>query len=181
MTLKLSDTQLVVLNRACQRPDRRILPLPETLKGGAVNKVIDSLTAKGLIEEIDAKAGDAIWRDAEEGHALTLVATDAAFAALGIEIEPANDVTPTTVPIEATSEAVGAPAPRKTRADSKQAKLIDMLRRPEGTTVEEIATALGWQAHTVRGAMAGALKKKLGLNVVSEKVEARGRVYRIAS
>ena len=55
-----------------------------------------------------------------------------------------------------------------------------MLRAPEGATIEEIVAATGWQPHTVRGALAGALKKKLGLEVTSEKVEGRGRVYRIA-
>lgn len=52
-----------------------------------------------------------------------------------------------------------------------------MLRAPGGATIEEIATALEWATHTVRGAMAGPLKKKLGLEVTSEKVEGRGRVY----
>jgi hypothetical protein len=54
-----------------------------------------------------------------------------------------------------------------------------MLRAPEGATIEEITAATGWQSHTVRGAMAGALKKKLGLEVTSEKVDGRGRVYRL--
>ncbi|MFD2101849.1 DUF3489 domain-containing protein [Tabrizicola soli] len=54
-----------------------------------------------------------------------------------------------------------------------------MLRAPGGATIEEIATALEWAAHTVRGAMVGPLKKKLGLEVTSEKVEGRGRVYRL--
>lgn len=54
-----------------------------------------------------------------------------------------------------------------------------MLRSPDGATIAEIAAATGWQTHTVRGAIAGALKKKLGLDVVSEKIESRGRVYRI--
>jgi hypothetical protein len=67
-----------------------------------------------------------------------------------------------------------------TRANSKQAQLIEMLKRPDGTTIEEIAKKLDWQQHTVRGAIAGALKKKLGLNVQSEKIEPRGRIYRIA-
>ena len=58
-------------------------------------------------------------------------------------------------------------------------QLIAMLRRAKGATVEEIAEALSWQPHTVRGAIAGALKKKLGLDVTSEKDEKRGRVYRI--
>ena len=55
-----------------------------------------------------------------------------------------------------------------------------MLRRREGATIEEVVTATGWQSHTVRGAIAGALKKKLGLDVTSAKEEGRGRVYRIA-
>lgn len=73
--------------------------------------------------------------------------------------------------------------PTKTaaRADSKQAKLIEMLRRTEGATLDEIVKKLEWQPHTVRGAIAGALKKKLKLDVQSDKVEGRGRVYRIAS
>jgi predicted ArsR family transcriptional regulator len=66
------------------------------------------------------------------------------------------------------------------RAESKQSQLIAMLRQPDGATIAEIAKALEWQPHTVRGAIAGALKKKLGLKVESEKVDDRGRVYRIA-
>jgi hypothetical protein len=57
--------------------------------------------------------------------------------------------------------------------------MIDMLRRKDGATIAEIVEATGWQQHTVRGAFAGALKKKLGLTIVSEKVEGRGRVYRL--
>lgn len=69
---------------------------------------------------------------------------------------------------------------RTPRTESKQAKLIQMLNRPEGASIAEIVRALQWQTHTVRGAIAGALKKKLGLKVESEKVDAeRGRVYRI--
>ena len=71
--------------------------------------------------------------------------------------------------------------PKAPRAASKQAKLIEMLKRPNGATIAEMVKALSWQPHTVRGAIAGALKKKLGLKVESEKVDPeRGRVYRIA-
>ena len=63
---------------------------------------------------------------------------------------------------------------------TKQALMIAMLRRPEGATVEQIAEAMGWQRHTVRGTMAGALKKKLGLSITSEKVHGGHRTYRIA-
>jgi hypothetical protein len=71
-------------------------------------------------------------------------------------------------------------AARESRTGTKQEKLIALLRTSEGATVDELAKAFGWQSHTVRGAIAGALKKKLGLDVTSEKVEERGRVYRIA-
>ena len=54
-----------------------------------------------------------------------------------------------------------------------------MLCRPEGVTVDDAAKAFGWQAHTVRGAIYGALTKKLGLTITSDKVEGRGRAYRI--
>lgn len=68
---------------------------------------------------------------------------------------------------------------KSARADSKQAKLIALLRRSEGATLAQLVKALGWQAHTVRGAMSGALKRKLGLSIVSEKSDG-ARVYRIA-
>jgi hypothetical protein len=55
-----------------------------------------------------------------------------------------------------------------------------MLRRAKGATIDKVVQALEWQPHTVRGAIAGALKKKLGLDVTSEKDEKRGRVYRAA-
>jgi len=82
--------------------------------------------------------------------------------------------------VTAIEETLAVEPPRATRshADSKQAHVIAMLRRPEGATIAEIAAATGWQAHTVRGFFAGALKKKLGLTVTSEKFEERGRVYR---
>ena len=54
-----------------------------------------------------------------------------------------------------------------------------MLQRPEGATIGEVVEATGWQPHTVRGALAGALKKRLGLTIASDKVVNRGRVYRL--
>jgi len=81
---------------------------------------------------------------------------------------------------KATTPATGGRA-RKARADSKQAKLVAMLKTKDGATVDEIGKAFGWQPHTVRGAIAGALKKRLKLDVTSEKIEGRGRVYRIGN
>ncbi len=54
-----------------------------------------------------------------------------------------------------------------------------MLRAEGGATIAEIVAELSWQAHTARGALSGALKKKLGLTIISEKIEGRGRVYAI--
>ena len=64
------------------------------------------------------------------------------------------------------------------KRQSKQDKVIAMLQRPEGATVDEVARVTGWQRHTVRGVFSGTLKKKLGLTLASAKEE-RGRVYRI--
>jgi hypothetical protein len=69
---------------------------------------------------------------------------------------------------------------QRPRESTKEALLIDMLRRPEGATIAQIMAATGWQAHTCRGAFAGALKKKRGLTVTSEKRERGERIYRIA-
>jgi len=68
--------------------------------------------------------------------------------------------------------------PSSARHPSKQQEVIAMLRRPEGVTVDEVASVTGWQRHTVRGVFSGTLKKKLGLTLASAQEE-RGRVYRI--
>ena len=74
-----------------------------------------------------------------------------------------------------------APAKASTSktTESKQQRLIAMLKRPDGATIAQMTKAFGWEPHTVRGALSGALKKKLGLNVVSEKPESGERIYRI--
>ena len=77
-------------------------------------------------------------------------------------------------------EALPAPEPQSNaRRPSKQDGVIAMLRRAEGATVDEVASATGWQRHTGRGVFSGTLKKKPGLTLASAKEE-RGRVYRIA-
>ena len=71
------------------------------------------------------------------------------------------------------------PAPAPSDPRGKLGAVVSLLRRPDGASLADMMTATGWQAHSVRGAMAGALKKKLGLAIRSEKTDA-GRVYRIA-
>jgi hypothetical protein len=67
------------------------------------------------------------------------------------------------------------------KSKTKLAQLEAMLRRPDGATVEQISKSLDWQTHSVRGAMSGALKKKQGLTITSEKTDDGRRVYRIAA
>ena len=90
-------------------------------------------------------------------------------------LEPPADERPKASKASASTEgeADAAAAPK-----GKVASLVELLRRPDGATVEAMMAATGWQAHSVRGAMSGAIKKTLGLNVTSEKTEA-GRIYRI--
>ena len=66
----------------------------------------------------------------------------------------------------------------KERPDTKQAQVIAMLRAPMGTTIDAIMQTTGWQQHSVRGFLAGVVRKRLGLNLQSDH-DAHGRVYRI--
>jgi hypothetical protein len=188
---KLTDTQRVILSAASQRTDRLALPLPKSLKGGAVIKVIRPLIEKGLLEEVDAnrKLNDPVWRETGDGHGVTLIITDAGLEAIAVEPDTApqaatrgeeTDEAPA-APAEASSQPAPATAPRerKTREGTKQALVIEMLRRPEGATIAEIAEASGWLSHTIRGMIAGALRKKLRLEINSSKDAGRGRVYKL--
>jgi hypothetical protein len=125
--------------------------------------------------DADLRKGETLWCETGDGHGTTLVVTDAGLLAIGIE----PVVVKTVIAIRKHAAAVPASKPLTQRAGTKQAMLISMLQAPEGTTMETIMAATGWQAHTVRGAISGALGKKLGLVVTSVKEEGRGRVYRI--
>ena len=129
-------------------------------------------------------------RDPKDGPGVLLRTTPAGLEAHGIEpdsadvaaAEPARATGEDTRRPEATEPATGpdsAPV-RKTREGTKQAQLVAMLRRPKGAIITEVVAATGWQPRTVRGAPAGALKERLGLAVISEKID-DDRVYRIAS
>jgi hypothetical protein len=74
--------------------------------------------------------------------------------------------------------SVPASSKSAARPDTKHARIIAMLRMPAGATIAAIMTATEWQQHSVRGFLAGVVRKKLGLNLVSESTD-KGRVYRI--
>jgi hypothetical protein len=166
--IQLSDAQAVILSAACAREDGAVFPVTTGLKGGAVGNVCKSLLKHRLIEEIPATDLNTVYRHDEERGPVTLRATPLAYSTLGIT-DGQNDEPP----------AETATAPVQRRKGTKQEALIAMLSAEGGATIDEIVAALDWQPHTARGAMSGALKKKLGLTITSEKVDGRGRCYRI--
>ena len=175
---KPTETQTIILSIGAQRPDNIALPLPKGLHGAAAKMTITKMIEHGWIQEVDAnlRRGEPLWRETGDGHGTTLVVTDAGLLAIGIEPVVAK----TMVAIrEHAAKASEAPQPTP-RSGTKQAMLIEMLQTAEGATMGEIVAATGWLAHTARGAMSGALGKKLGLVVTSAKEVERGRVYRIS-
>ncbi|TKW64030.1 MAG: DUF3489 domain-containing protein [Paracoccus denitrificans] len=173
--IKLTDTQTLILTPASARPGNIALPLPEDLHAAAAKMAIGKMIKLGWIVEIDAsiRRGEPLWRETGDGHGVTLIATHEWFAAVGIDPVVVKAMAGL---LDAKPEAIAAAQ----RPGTKQAQLISMLQAPEGATIAEIAEATGWQAHSIRGAISGSLRKKLGLTVTSEKVEGRGRVYRLA-
>jgi hypothetical protein len=141
--------------------------------------------AAGLLDgRISAEAFRASLQDAEQAAELTAEEPTEPEAEAPVEPEaeaPAELESEAAIAEIAPAEATNAePKAPKLRNGTKQALMIEMLRRPEGATVEQIAEATAWRNHSVRGAMAGGLKKKLGLTITSEKSETGARVYRIA-
>ncbi len=193
--MKLTDTQLVILSAASQREDRGV-ELPPNRKGGAAQKVISKLLAEGLLEEVPACDSLSIWRRHDHEGPIALRATPVGLAAIGVDeaSEPASpSVENTDRPTGARPKAASRsrkpsrgpkkhPRPkqpkRAVRLNSKQAQLLAMLRRANGATIPAMMEKAGWQAHSVRGFLAGTVRTKLGLTLVSEKAGDK-RIYRI--
>ena len=181
-----SDTQSLILSRAATRPGNLALPLPEGLVGAAAKMVVGKMIARGWLEEVEAnlRRGEPVWRETGDGHGTTLIATEPGLEAIGIEplaastVASARKAKPKQEAKQTPDEAEAA-KPVAIRAGTKQAQIIAMLQRPEGATVAEMVEATGWLAHTLRGSISGALKKKLGLPIAAEKVEGRGTVYKL--
>ena len=184
-TTPITERQLDLITRAHCDANGLIEPLLK-LKGGAKLKMLASLASRHLIEQTDGQ-----WR-----------LTRSAIAIIKGEAQPEDVLPPTptvtttvteAMPLQATlpgddpeMEAAVAAAEAtwqavqetpRVRADSKQAQVIALLQRPQGTSIAEIMALTGWQAHSVRGLFAGTLKKR-GIVVTSEKAEGGERVYR---
>jgi len=192
----LTERQLDLITRAHCDTGGLIEPLLK-LKGGAKLKMIASLAQRGLIEQRDDQ-----WRITPAAIAIVQGKTPAkddlptadAVSATPTALVDDPEIEAIVSAAEASWQAVQAKTTDRltkleasqTREGSKQALVIEMLKRPEGATIEQISEVTGWQKHTIRGTFSGTLKKKLGLTIVSEKMtgpaDAPGagqRLYRI--
>ena len=132
MTTQLTITQLAVLTHAHEHTEGKIVWMPDTIKGGARQKVIDGLANRGLIT---SKRND--WLISAKG-----------YEALGVPRR--GPITPQALDavIDAATAATAEPAKTpRTRDNTKQAQVIAMLRRPEGATIAQICEATDWQQH----------------------------------
>ncbi len=188
---KLTDTQLVILSAAAQRQDSAVLPLPKSLriKGAAVTKTLEGLRKKGLLDEEPAARNAAAWREGEDGRRMMLVITDAGLQA--IDGEPAEESSKQprstktrakkrrggTVQKPITATPKGKKPQTTARQGTKQALLIDLLKRKKGATVEAIVETLGWLPHTVRAALTRLRQQGFRIERVREDGVSR---YRIA-
>lgn len=168
---KLNDTQLMILSAASRRRDFSAYPLPKTVKTGDGPKLLKKLLTLNMLEETEAVGDAVVWREHENGYKLTLVLADAGFKALGLARE--EQAAEKTKPKPA-SKAVSKQA-------NKQERLLAMLRSGKGATIDELCHEFGWQPHSARAIISVTIRRKLGLAVTSEKVNNRGRVYKVAA
>lgn len=185
---RLTDTQLVLLSNAAKRDDGALLPLPKriAIEPRILTRVLKGLLKKGLVREQPTTPEATPWREDPETGRHMLVITPAGLDAIGVvEDEGAKEQQKHRKPSPSQSPK-GKPKHRgkpvvtmSVRPGTKLAMIVDLLHRNDGATIAEIEDATGWQQHSVRGAISGSVKKKMGLKVLSETVEGRGRVYRI--
>ena len=174
----LTETQTAILTAGAQRPNKIAMPLPKGLAGAAAKMSVTKMIERGWLQEVAAFSdrGEPLWRETGDGHGTTLVVTEAGLLAIGIE--PVVVRTMTAIHKHAAEPPL--PKPPTPRSGTKQAMLISLLQATEGATMEAMITATCWKPHTLRGAMSGALGKKLGLVVTSAKEGNSARVYRIS-
>jgi hypothetical protein len=197
MSITLTDTQLVLLGAAAQRKDL-CLVAPPMLRGATAQKVASKLISAGFVKEVKAKAGNPIWRrDEESGASYALKLTAAGTEAIAVDdaAEPEDareesdalanrDQAAILSKLDATdarpTEAMepGPARPSAPRSGSKLTRVIALLERDRGATIEELIAATGWLAHTTRAALAG-LRKRGYAVAIDRSDDKRGSFYRI--
>ncbi len=164
---KLTDTQLVILSAAARRQDGTVLPLPRSLKvnKAAATTVLKGLLKKGLVAERPTAADEAHWRETGDGGRTALAITDTGLQAIGVEVDrETSKQSSSTKPQPkqrsrraerrpSGSKPKGKTSPAAVRPGTKQALLIDLLKRKKGATIETIVDTLDWLPHTVRAAL----------------------------
>jgi hypothetical protein len=187
MSIKLTDTQLVMLSAAAQREDRCIAA-PPSLKCAAAKKIAAKLVALGLAQELKARQHSHAWRcDEATGQAYTLSLTAAGLKAIRVEdavaFEAAAETSPTpagegrrkTKVHDAGADSVMPPAAiAAPREGSKLAAVVSVLRREGGATIDQLAAAMGWLPHTTRAALTGLRKRGFVIERREEKGERAG-------
>jgi hypothetical protein len=206
--MKLSDTQLMILSSASQRTDHAAV-LPANLKGSAANKVVNKLLNEKLLQELRAKDDMPVWRRGDDNRPYSLRIIKAGLKAIEVEdVAEASDKNATAaleevaVPDVSTAAksserpsrarrsgakktaAVSAKATKassdRVKPHSKRDKIVALLQRPEGANLDVLVKETGWQKHSVRGFLAGTVRKKLKLPLLSEKIDGV-RNYRIGT
>jgi hypothetical protein len=172
MSIKLTDTQLVLLSAAAQREDR-CLVAPPALKGGAAQKVASKLISAGFVKEVKAKASAPIWRrDEESGASYALKLTAAGAKAIAVDdVAGPEDADEEGDAVADRDQAAILPKleakdarpadgielvparPSAPRGGSKLAQVVELLHRDHGATIDELIAATGWLAHTTRAAL----------------------------
>lgn len=200
--LKLTDAERVILSSAGARESGLVLPLPKSLKKSraTLDEILRDLLGKALVGEQLTQLGEEPWTTSDNGERTSLSITAAGLVAVGMGadseasiVENANKPSrakgakPASPPNRAAKtvarvtgvKAKPAEAERTGKRTTKLDLLVAALRQKKGATIPELMEGAGWQAHSVRGAISGALKKRMGLEISSKVIEGRGRVYRI--
>jgi hypothetical protein len=168
----LSTSQRLILATAADRADGAVLPFPDGLsvRGRARRLMLEGMIRRGLIAGRPAQNSKPAWAQGNGDVALEITPEGRALVGSTDQEPPsehAQPLEPATPRMDPNARGPEPDAPSNARPavrpGTKQALLVDLLRRPEGATIAEIQQATGWQAHTTRAAITGLRKKSFGV------------------